>query len=247
MKYRTLLLSTLVAWLVCCAAGARAAEAVWAQGITEPLNDVTMSSPIIGIVGARPFEEGDLVKKGQVVLELEKRFEELEVQRKQLIRDQAKIELDRIKSLAAKNAISVSREELDKKEAEFKVASVESELAQEQLRKRLLLAPFDGFITDIYRDVGEGCEAQQPLLRIVDTRRCYFTSNLEAKTGYGLKVGQKVRLEIEAGASPVTFDGTISYVSPVVDPASGLLKVKAIFDNPDGRIRPGVAGRMMLP
>lgn len=55
-----------------------------------------------------------------------------------------------------------------------------------------------------------------------------------------------MKLEIETGLAPVAAAGKITYLSPVVDPASGLLKVKVLFDNPDNQIRPGVAGRILL-
>ena len=43
------------------------------------------------------------------------------------------------------------------------------------------------------------------------------------------------------------FDGKVVFISTVVDPASGLLRLKALFANPDGKLRPGVAGRLELP
>ena len=71
-------------------------------------------------------------------------------------------------------------------------------------------------------------------------------TNVEAKAGYGLKPSQNVKLEVDAGTSPATFTGSVFFVSPVVDPASGLMRVKVIFENLEARIRPGVAGRMYL-
>jgi multidrug efflux pump subunit AcrA (membrane-fusion protein) len=84
------------------------------------------------------------------------------------------------------------------------------------------------------------------VVRIVDTRRCYFVCNLEAQTGLALTLEQPIRLEIEVGKSKVLRSGKINFISPVVDPASGLLKVKAVWENPDGKIRPGVAATMHL-
>jgi multidrug resistance efflux pump len=106
------------------------------------------------------------------------------------------------------------------------------------------VAPYDGFITELFLQVGEACQIQQPILRLVDTRQCYFICNVDARSGQGLRPRQSVNLEIESGPSTVLIQGTISFVSPVVDAASGLMKVKVIFDNPEGRVRPGVAGKM---
>jgi multidrug efflux pump subunit AcrA (membrane-fusion protein) len=103
-----------------------------------------------------------------------------------------------------------------------------------------------GVIAEILLEVGEACQAQQPVIRMVDARQCYFTANLEAQAGTDLRVGQPVSLELEVGSAVVALKGAIRYVAPIVDPGSGLLKVKAVFENRDGRVRPGVTGRMRV-
>ena len=223
-----------------------AAEGVWVNGITEAINDVVLSSSLPGIVGNRPVKEGDTVKAGQTIIELDKKLEELEEKRRKYVSDLRKVDLERTRSLFEKNSVSVSRDEMDKKIAEHAVAQLEYELAKEQLTRRQLIAPFDGMVTALTLDVGEACQAQQPLVRLVDTRKCYFVANVEARGGSSLKVGQSVPLEIEAGSGSVQVNGTVFFVSPVVDPASGLMRVKIIFDNPEGKVRPGVAGKMLL-
>ena len=52
---------------------------------------------------------------------------------------------------------------------------------------------------------------------------------------------------IPVGSESLPKKGEIIFVSPVVDPASGLLTVKAEFENADGSVRPGVAGSMVIP
>ena len=215
-------------------------------GISEPFHDVTMSAPVYGIIGSRLVEEGTFVKKGQVLIELDKGLEELDVSRKKLAKEMSQTELNRLKTLSERNAISVSREELDKKQTEFNIASVDLDLAKEHLRKRLLISPIDGYVTEIFLEVGEGCEPRQPIVRVVETRRCYFVTNLDAKLGHALSPGQKLRLSVDAGKSPVEFEGAVSFVSPVIDPASGLMKVKLLFDNPEGKVRPGAVGRLLI-
>lgn len=225
---------------------AGAAEPVWATGITEPVKDVTMAFPVVGVVGARPLEEGAPVKRDQVIIELDKQLEELDVERKRLGRELAKNELDRLRSLAERNAISVSREEIDKKQGEFDIARVDHELAAAVARRRQLLSPIDGHIVRFFKDVGEKCEEQQPVVRVVDTRRCYVVANMEPRLAHNLRNGQELELEIDDGGTAVPRRGTVHYISPVVDPASGLLRIKVLFENPDSRIRPGVTGRIRM-
>src|SRR5437764_4710481 len=105
------------AWLACLLAlftltlhAAAAENVTWVTGITEAVDDATLSSSVIGIVRARPFAEGARVNKGDVILALDNRLEELEVVRKQLIRDHAKSELARTKALSDKSDVSITKE-----------------------------------------------------------------------------------------------------------------------------------------
>lgn len=223
-----------------------AAEATWVTGVTEPVKDVTLAFPIVGVVGARPLEEGAIVRKDQVVIELDKQLEELDLERKRLARELAASELERLKSLAQRNAISVSKEEIEKKRSEFEIARVDHELAAALLKRRQLASPIEGQVAQFYKDVGEKCEDQQPVVRIVDTRRCHLVANLEPRVAQTLRSGQKVGVEVQVGESPVAVEATVIYLSPVADAASGLLRIKAVFENPEGRIRPGVAGRIRI-
>ncbi len=225
---------------------ARAADPAFLSGVTEPVFDVTLSLPIPGIVTNLKFKEGDFVQTNDVLLELDKRLEEIEVDRRQCIMENHKTDWETTRTVFDKSS-SVSRDELLKKEADYRVSLAEFEQAKEQLRRRQLVSPGAGVISEIKLHVGEACAAYEPVVRVVDTRRCYFISNLEAKAAAKLHPGQTVSIEIEDQPAPVRVTGNIIFVSPVVDSASGLQRVKAVFDNSDGKVRPGLAGRFLLP
>ncbi|MCC7373938.1 MAG: efflux RND transporter periplasmic adaptor subunit [Verrucomicrobiales bacterium] len=217
------------------------------SGITEPVVDSTMAFPATGIVAKRHFEEGASVKKGDILVELDKQLEELDVARRRQAMQLAKTELERLETLAQKNTISVSREEIDKKRAEFEVAKIELELSQEMVRRRQLVAPVDGHIATYFKQVGEACDQERaPVVRVVDTSRCLFVADCDAAAWQRLKMGETVKLEFEDRQGPLRIDGKVHYIAPVIEPASGLLRVKILFENPSLRIRPGVAGRLIL-
>jgi RND family efflux transporter MFP subunit len=222
---------------------ARAAD-LQPTGIIEPFLDVTLSTSVPGIVTTRKFEEGNFVKEGAVILELDSNLEELEVERRKIVRDEKRRDFEGTQRLF-KTTKGMSKDEVDKKESEYKVAAVEHDMAVEQKRRRQLLAPNAGVITDIFIEVGEACQSYQPLVRVVDSRRCYLITNVESRQGSRLKLDQKVTLEIDVGDSKVVVPGAIVFLSPVVDPASGLQRVKILFENKDGRIRPGLTGFML--
>jgi membrane fusion protein, multidrug efflux system len=244
-----------------------------APGVTEPFSDVTVSASVAGTIEKLRVKEGDFVQAGQPILEQKKRLEELEVSRRKLLMD-SKAELDaaiaRVETLkvdlASTRALfestkSVSKDDLAKKELEFNTAVaevdrlktaearevIELDLAQEQLDERTIRSPLAGIVVELYRDPGEDCKAQEPVARIVDVRQFYFVANIEARQGFHLKVGQTVRVDVKAGKQVISVQGSIQFVSPVVDAASGLLKVKVLCPNADGRIKPGADGNMHFP
>lgn len=235
-----------LAALACHACLSAPAATVSVTGITEPIADVVLSASVPGIVSAWKFKEGDFVKANDVIIELDNRLEELEVERRKAVLESRKSERDALQTLATKSSISVKKDELEKAVTDFRIAQTELEMAVEQLRKRAVISPCAGNIVEIARDVGEACQAYQPLIRVVDTRQCYFVSNVEAKFAGRLKPGQVIRLEIESSSAPVVVEGKIIFLAPVVDPASGLQKVKVQFDNASAKIQPGVAGKMVV-
>ena len=227
------------ALLACSSAGA--AEIKPVSGITEPFMDVELGASVAGIIHRELFKEGDSVKKGDVIIELDKRLEELEVERRKAAMDQNKMTFESTRTLA-QNTKSVSKEELAKREAEYDVSAAEYGIAVEQLAHRQIVAPFAGVITEIQLHPGAACAPYQSVVRLVDITRCYFVGQIEGKSASNLRLDQPVKMEVEGGVMAM---GKISFISPVVDPASGLAKIKALFDNADGKIRPGLAAKLI--
>ncbi len=219
---------------------ARAAEPGEISGITEPFMDVTLGFADAGIISAQFFHEGDSVKKGDVILELDKDLETLEVTRRKAVMDQNKKVFDSTRQLS-ETTKSVSKEDLDKAEAEYNVSAAEYDIAVQQLADRQLVAPFSGAITEVLLKPGAAVAPYQPLVRVVDTSRCYFTGHVDGIAAGNLQLDEPVRIVLDGGQA---VSGKICFISPVVDAASGLARVKAIFDNPDGKIRPGIAAKM---
>lgn len=221
----------------------RSAE-VQATGIVEPFIDVTLSAPVSGILTSRNFREGDPVKEGAVLLELDSSLERLEVERRKIVRDQKRDDFEGTKRLYSTTK-GISKEEMDKQEADYRVAAVEHDMAVEQLRRRQVIAPHAGVITEIMLEVGEACQPYESLIQVVDTRQCYLVVRIEASAGSRLRQGQNVTLEVDLGGEKAVVPGKIVFLSPLVDPASGLQKIRILFENKDGKIRPGLTGVML--
>ncbi len=222
-----------------------AASPYMVRALTEPMHDVVLSARVPGQVARIHHSEGDFVRAGTILVELEQRTELLEVQRRQVQLTTLEAELERTE-LLFKTSSSVPREELDRKRGEVEVAKVELEQAREAVAHRQVTAPFDGIITLVPVKVGEYCELARPVVRLVDSREFHAVSNADPVRTGQLRVGHPVEIEIAGAGGPLVLPGQIVFVSPVVDPASGLLRLKARFANPEGVVRPGLAGMLRI-
>lgn len=243
------------------------------SGIVEPYNDATIGLVIQGKIGAIWAPEGRRVGNGAVILTLEKSQEELEVARRKIIwQNQAELksaeavvntltETLRLNRKLYDETRSVSREELDKLSLQYENAiadrdrlrnqkqreKVEYDIALKTLDSRFLKAPFSGTVEKVFLKVGEIYQPGQPLVRIIDADRCVLTANIDDTKNYKFKQGMTVELHLMDGVNEVIRKGTITKVPIAVDPASGVMQVKALFDNRDGRIKPGTTGKMRVP
>ena len=251
------------------------AEPLTISGFTEPVLDSKLGLDVIGRVATVHGQEGQTVKKGEPILVLDQRVEQLGTARRKLIwNDRTEVDavsrqlqtltvhLDDTKSLAQSTILtnSVPREELENQELEHDLASIdlkrlqieekreklEYDIARQELRKRTLYAPFEGQIVELLIGVGENIEPDTPLVHLVSTSSLNFVANVELGVSQKLELGQSVELQLQSGAETVNSEAEIVFISPVIDLASRLRTIKARFDNQDGAVVPGITGVMRL-
>ncbi|TVR49004.1 MAG: efflux RND transporter periplasmic adaptor subunit [Puniceicoccaceae bacterium] len=257
-------------WVLFICGAASPAGAI--PGITEPYHDALLSAAASGRIAVIHHREGSTVEAGELLVVLDRRMEELEVERRRLILEST-VERDLIENqievLASslestrrlfESTRSVSREQLDKIELEHRMAlaekariletkareKIEYEMAVEQLSRRELRAPFAGIVTELFLDLGEACEPRQPVMRLVDLSRAFLVANAPPAAVADLRAGAEVNLLLGEGDGAVEVPGRVDFVAPVVDPASGLRRIRVYFENHDGAVVPGSLGRLIL-
>lgn len=245
------------------------ANATEYPGVTSAFRSAELSFDVAGKIRSINVREGAAVSKDQDLIVLYNQVEMLEVKRKYLVfiskaelnaainKEKAlKGQLESAKLLFDRGAVSA--EDLQRKELDYlaisaskeqlttreKVEEVEYHLAKAALNYRTLKAPFTGVVTRIIKDLGESVEANQPILKLVDLSKGYVITNLDPQIAVALRENQKVTIHIQ-GLD--VFQGEISFISPEIDPASGLLQIKVIYENKDHRVRPGIAAKIVFP
>jgi RND family efflux transporter MFP subunit len=122
---------------------------------------------------------------------------------------------------------------------------VELELAREAYERRHMRSPINGVVTKILPRVGESVPPNEPVVTIVDISRVRFNGTFPSASSTRLHAGNVVTIRIQQEGKSLTRQARVTFVSPVADPSSGLVELIAEFDNPDGSVRPGMAGQIV--
>ncbi len=188
-----------------------------------------------GVVRRLLHEEGDRVAAGAELLRLEDDEARLRAQQAEANAAMARAEYDRKASM--RDAGLLSAEEFETVENTRSVREAELGLAQLELEYTRVSAPFAGRIVRRLVDLGAHVSPGTPLFEIVDDEpllaRVYVPSR---RMGF-VRAGQEIDLHLDS--ADLDVKGVVTLVSPIVDPATGTVKVTAeIRRRPDG-IRPG--------
>ncbi len=256
-------------FLVLLLAGA-ASQAKTFSGLIYPLHDITMSAGVAGLVMKRLVVPGQYVKADEELLLLDDRLQVIESERrKKIFEDQSEViaAKDRLAILTtllkAARAVyqetgSVSQDELLRLQAEHVAAvgrweqlviqkqreKLDFETAERERLQRHITAPITGIVTKIIPQVGEWAKPGDPIILLVDASSAVLRLAIPHKDIGDLKLGTTRTIAFEAGASAKQTTARVTFISPVADPASGLVEVWLTFANTKPTIKPGIKGSM---
>jgi RND family efflux transporter MFP subunit len=118
-------------------------------------------------------------------------------------------------------------------------AEIDVKIAQMELDKTKIKAPFSGIITDIKISPGETISAGRELFSLVDISQIKVQAKvLESEVGK-MKVGHEADLRFSAYPARV-FRGRVEAISPVINPEDKTCTVHILVENPAGEVKPGM-------
>jgi membrane fusion protein (multidrug efflux system) len=206
-------------------------------GQLEAESSVVVKPEMDGVVASIEFIEGEPVKEGQVLLTLRD-----DMQRARVAVARAELRLaeqvfERESKLQRRDASSQAR--IEETRATLATSRAQLELAQIELARTRIRAPFDGTPGIKLVAVGERVEDDASLVEIaaIDRLQLLFTV---PETAVAL-ARQGAEIAIRVAAFPgESFPGQVFFVSPTIDPATRRLVLKAWIDNADHRLKPGM-------
>ncbi len=235
-------------------------------GTLDGMVNATIRAQVQGYLIKQNYREGDFVKAGQVLFEIDPRTFQaaLEQAQGQLEAQQArwttaKANLARIKPLADKNA--VSKKDLDDSigtEQAAKAAVLSAQAAVDKAKLDLgftrITSPVDGISglakAQIGNLVGPGATEELTTVSTVQPIKAYIQVSEQEyiQSGRdGEKRAERLKAElILADGSVYPYKGTFGFADRQIDVKTGTITVAAIFPNPGNFLRPGQYGKIRV-
>ena len=233
------------------------------RSFTEPIEQSIAASAETGIVTFAAVKEGDRVKVGDVLANinhnvLEQSLKIAKARAESTARlDAATSQLEMLKSQlqALQDLVSgghTNKFEVEQKTAAYENAYAEYRAAQDELKlnqlevlrieaqldDRIIKSPIDGFVTEIHKQPGENVSNNEPQYATVvrvDQLKVRFYH--DAATLARVPVGSEIHVLI--GEARSRTRAKVMFVSPVIDPDSGTGRMDVVIENQDRQIASG--------
>lgn len=243
-------------------------------GRTASAETVELRPQVGGLVHSVSVPEGEIVKKGQVLFQIDPRpfriaVESAEAQfnQAQILLDQAETDFERAQSLAPSGAIS--RKAFDdaqanqrERQAQLQAARANLDAAELDLSYANVTAPIDGRVGNVLVTEGNlvsagGAGAATLLTTIVSTdpvqvyfdidEATYLDFAAHARPDDGGRVTAKLPVQVGLmNESGFPHEGSLDYLGNSIDPGTGTIRARATIANPDGKLVPGLFARVRL-
>ncbi len=215
---------------------------------TIEVTEIEISSKIAGRVAELPKQEGENVRKGELIVKLE--YEELSAQKLSVQANliNAEKNLRRIKDLY--NTGSVSKRDFDNADTAYRVAKASYDQIAATILNAVIYSPVGGTLLEKNLEVGEMAFPGTPILTVADISRpwMYVYVN-EKKLGF-VKLGQAVQVIVDSfpdkkyKAKVVSISNKAEFTPKTIQTREERVKlvfaVKIAIENPDLSLKPGM-------
>lgn len=225
---------------------------VSAVGSLKTLEDVTISPKKAGIIKQIFAKEGDRVKKGQLLVQLDDVDANLQVQMSEARVKEAEASLEtnrttlgRYQKLWETKVIpQQTYDDLTLKvkldEARLALTKAELNLAKQNLLDHQIVSPIDGVMNLKIAALGDHVNVapKDEILKIVQMDPLELEFHIPENLAGTIHLGNKIQFTVKA-FSEEKFSGLIRFISPTADPATRNVKMKALVQNSNYRLKPG--------
>ena len=188
-------------------------------------------------------EESDAVEANQVLATLDGDRLRLELSETEARLNKLKSDVERNRELQAKGLISEG--DFEKLRYDLESLQASYNLDRLELDYTKIRAPISGVISERYVRIGNTIAAGDPVFKVTSLDPLVAYLHVPEREFRQIGAGQPVLINIDALEGPPIV-AAVTRISPVVDPDTGTFKITIEISDPEGRIKPGMFGRMSI-
>jgi RND family efflux transporter MFP subunit len=214
------------------------------NGVVVTKHEMRLSFKMGGVVRRIAVQEGDVVRKGQRLAEIELTEVGAQVEQARQLADKATRDLARGENLYADQVISL--EQLQDLRTQAAMAGAQFKSAQFNLGYSVITAPRDGVVLRKLAEERELVPAGAPVLVLGESDRGYVVrAALADREIVNIKLGDKGEIRMNAFPGQA-MTGTVVEIASAADERSGMFPVEVHFDTPPPRLVSGLVARLRL-
>ena len=226
-------------------------QGVSVSGSLLPVNQATVKSTVGGEVRRVLVREGEAVRQGAVVAEIDgtEARTRLEAALADLAERRARLDIaarnrDTNQGLLKQNFISQNafdqlQSTYQASQAAVQWAEAQVKLARQATADALVRAPMSGTVAKRLVNGGERVGVDAPLLQLVDLSRLELEATVPASDVARIAPGQSVRFTVD-GFGERQFEGKLARINPVAEPGTRAIKLFVTVPNGDASLRGGM-------
>jgi membrane fusion protein (multidrug efflux system) len=211
-----------------------------APGSLQARQAVTIRPEVSGRIVALGFVDGQPVRKGQVLLQLDDRLQAAQLQQALAQAAIARTNLQRQRELLAEGFVSASA--VDQTQAALDVAEAQVALARAQLERLRVVAPFAGRAGIRRVAVGDYVKDGADVVDVEDSAELWLDYRLPERYVGRVRVGQPVEVRLDALPQRL-LQARVEALDVQLDADGRALRVRARLANPGGVLRSGMFAR----
>lgn len=219
-------------------------ESYDALGTAYANEAVTIVAKVTGIVKAVNFDEGQMVKRGDALVELDDREARASLAQSEAEVRNAKLLLERAQQLIKSQNVPQAR--VDELTSQYQGATSKADAARARLADLKILAPFDGRLGLRRISVGSLVTQNTTITTLDDTSVIKLDFSIPETLLSKIEIGRKVMTRNDVYPD-MRFEGTIRTIDSRVDPVTRAIQVRAEVPNGKGMIKPGMLMTVELP
>ena len=203
----------------------------------EPNRIVTVSAEVEGRIEHIPCKEGDPVKAGDLIIQINDDLIRplFEVAQEQVKRD--KIEFKRMDNLVKDNA--TSQRDLDDARTKLAISEANLDEVSARLQRTRIISPITGRLNEIIVEDGEYVNVGAPVVQIVDNDTVKVVVDIPERDISFFSIGQEAQVVVNVKGQDITMTGEISFISELADNQTRSTRTEISLDNRKRLLRSG--------